>query len=100
MPGWWFVEEHVARILARGGRNDAAIERYARIVEVTDRVEPMVALARLLRERGDGAAADRWEARAHERTHEIARRFPEVARGHGHHHAAQPTMATRSTVEP
>lgn len=87
-PGYWLIEEHIAEVTALTGDHVAARETYQRIVERTQHPEYMDALADLATQRGDGAGATLWRARAAAAWRRRLAQFPEAAYGHALDHCA------------
>lgn len=84
--GWYLAEQHLAEVDALLGRDQDAIARLRRILETTDVPEVRDSLARLLRERGDTAAADEQIALAREAWNRMLGSYPEAAYGHAIDH--------------
>jgi tetratricopeptide (TPR) repeat protein len=89
LPGWWLAREHVAEIHALQGQTELALQEYAAVIGDTGSPEFMDASARLLRERGDAAAAAPWIARARALYEQRLAQLPEATYGHGLDHYLQ-----------
>ncbi len=86
LPGWWLAREHIAEIHALQGDSDSALREYAEIIRDTQNPEFMDAMASLLRERGDEAAAAHWIARARKLYDARLSLLPEASYGHALDH--------------
>lgn len=86
LPGWWLAREHIAEIHALQGDAETALREYGEIVEETNSPEFMDAMAKLLGERGDHAAAQNWISRARQLYDARLATLPEATYGHGLDH--------------
>ena len=95
MPGWWLAQEHAAEIHALRGDLDSALTRYQDVVRRTGHPEYMDAIARILLEQRQPAAAAEWVNRARAIYREQLKALPEAAAGHaiGHFLAFEPLAA-------
>jgi hypothetical protein len=85
LPGYWLIEEHVAEVLTLTGRTDDALHRYEAVIANTGNPEFMDAVAGILAERDDPAAAE-WVVRARSGHDARLAAFPEAAAGHALDH--------------
>jgi tetratricopeptide (TPR) repeat protein len=86
LPGWWFVEEHLAEVEALLGQNAAARDRYVDIVERNGLPELEDALANVERTLGATESAKSLREHAREQYESRLKRFPEAAAGHALEH--------------
>ncbi len=86
LPDWWLAREHMAEIHALKGEHDQAIALYTAVIADTDHPEFMDALAGVLIERGDAAAAQDWISKARQRYDARLATLPEATYGHGLDH--------------
>lgn len=89
LPDWWLAREHIAEIHALKREYDQAIALYTAVIAETDHPEFMDALAGVLIERGESAAAQPWIAKARQRYDERLATLPEASYGHGLDHFLQ-----------
>jgi tetratricopeptide (TPR) repeat protein len=85
-PGFWLIEEHIAEMLALGGKERQAETILRDVVRRTEHPEYMDALADLAQRRGDPAEARIWASRARDGWNRRMQLFPEAAYGHGIDH--------------
>lgn len=85
-PGWWLIREHLAEIHALLGDEQTALREYADVIRDTNNPEHMDAMAKLLRERGDEAAARPWIAAASKLYALRLASWPEASYGHALDH--------------
>lgn len=85
-PGWWLIREHLAEIHALLGDDETALGEYADVIRDTNNPELMDAMAELLRERGDLAAAEPWIAAASKLYTTRLASWPEASYGHALDH--------------
>lgn len=86
MPGWWLADEHIAEIHALRGELADALARYQDIVQRTGAPEYMDAIARILLEQHQPAAAAEWTGRARAIYRQRLALLPEAAAGHAIDH--------------
>ena len=96
LPDWWLAREHIAEIHALKREYDHAIALYTAVIADTDHPEFMDALASVLIERGERAAAQPWIAKARQRYDERLATLPEATYGHGLDHFLQHGVAAEA----
>lgn len=95
MPGWWLAEEHVAEIHALRGELAPALTRYQDLAARTGDPEFMDAIARILLQQHQDAAAAEWIGRARTIHRVRLAALPEAAAAHAFEHflAFEPVAA-------
>lgn len=96
LPDWWLAREHMAEIHALKGEHDKAIALYTLVIADTGHPEFMDALAAVLIERGEIAAAQPWITKARQRYDERLAILPEATYGHGLDHFLQHASAAEA----
>jgi len=89
LPGWWLVDEHLAEAKRVGADMAGARAMYDDLVKRTGMPEHMDALARVLRESENPAAANAWVERAGMIYRERLKSFPEASASHAVDHFLQ-----------
>lgn len=89
ISGWWLLDEHIAEVLALGGKMQEAKQIYESVAGRTGAPEFMDALAQIERQNGniDGALKLKLKARAI--YEQRLKSFPEASAGHALDHFLQ-----------
>lgn len=87
VAGWWWVEEHIAEVLALEGDTDAAIARYQGLAAKPGLPEHHDALAQLLRQSAHASRANPHIERAAQLHAARMALLPEAAIGHALEHS-------------
>jgi Tfp pilus assembly protein PilF len=85
-PSYWLYEEHLAEILAKQGKSDAAGLHYVDLIRRTENPEFMDALAEIYEQKKETARARDLRAKAHALFEERLQMFPEASAGHALEH--------------
>jgi tetratricopeptide (TPR) repeat protein len=85
-PSYWLYEEHLAEILAKQGKLDAAGLHYVELIRRTENPEFMDALAEIYEQKKETKRAQDLRTKAHALFEERLRMFPEASAGHALEH--------------
>lgn len=87
--GWWLLDEHIAELLALGGKTQEAKQLYESVVARTGAPEFMDALAQIERQNGNIDAALKLKLKARAIYEQRLKSFPEASAGHALDHFLQ-----------
>ncbi len=87
--GWWLLDEHIAEVLALGGKAQESKQLYESVVGRTGAPEFMDALAQIERQNGNLEAALKLKLKARAIYEQRLKSFPEASAGHALDHFLQ-----------
>lgn len=86
ISGWWLLDEHIAEVLALGGKTQEAKQLYESVVARTGAPEFMDALAQIERQNGNNDVALKLKVKARAIYQQRLKSFPEASAGHALDH--------------